>query len=85
VLADVPFALPALLRAEKLGKRAARTGFDWPEPGAVLDKVREEVGEIAEAMAAKAPAERVNQRVGKKIGDPLFPPHQPPPPNTRGC
>jgi nucleoside triphosphate diphosphatase len=68
VLADVPLALPALLRAEKLGKRAARTGFDWPEPGAVLEKVREEVGEIAEAMAATASAERV----GEEIGDLLF-------------
>jgi len=72
VLADVPLALPALLRAEKIGKRVSRVGFDWPDSGAVLDKVREEVGEIAEAMTAKAPAESVSARVGEEIGDLLF-------------
>ena len=67
-LAGVPLALPALLRAEKLGKRAARVGFDWPDPAAVLDKVREETDEIAEAVAAKEPVERI----GQEIGDLLF-------------
>jgi MazG family protein len=67
-LAGVPLALPALLRAEKLGKRAARVGFDWPEAGAVLDKVREEVGEIAAAVNAAEPPERI----GAEIGDLLF-------------
>ncbi|HEY7610503.1 MAG TPA: nucleoside triphosphate pyrophosphohydrolase [Alphaproteobacteria bacterium] len=67
-LAGVPLALPALLRAEKLGKRAARVGFDWPEPAAVLDKVREEVGEISAAMSGKESEERI----GQEIGDLLF-------------
>lgn len=72
VLADVPLALPALLRAEKIGKRVARVGFDWPNPDAVLEKVREEVGEIAEAMTTTAPADAVSERVGEEIGDLLF-------------
>jgi len=46
VLDDVIAALPALTRAEKLQKRAARVGFDWPDAYRVLDKLDEEVGEI---------------------------------------
>jgi len=42
-------ALPALLRAEKLQKRAARTGFDWPDAEGPTDKLREEMAELAEA------------------------------------
>src|SRR5262249_21751088 len=42
VLAGVPAALPALTRAAKLGRRAARVGFDWPEARAVREKVQEE-------------------------------------------
>ena len=61
-LADVPTTLPALPRAQKLGKRAGRVGFDWPGASGVLAKVREETGEVeaamatgdAEAMAAEA-------------------------------
>ena len=45
----VAAALPALLRAEKLQRRAARTGFDWPDPSGPADKVLEEVAELAEA------------------------------------
>ncbi len=45
-------ALPALLRAEKLQKRAARDGFDWPDVDGPADKVREEMAELAEADAA---------------------------------
>lgn len=67
-LAGVPLALPALLRAEKLGKRAARVGFDWPDPAAVLDKMREETDEIAAAIRDKESEERV----GQEIGDLLF-------------
>jgi ATP diphosphatase len=45
----VALALPALLRAEKLQKRAARQGFDWPDVDGPADKVREEMAELAEA------------------------------------
>ena len=46
VLDDVPAAMPALLRAVKLTKRAARVGFDWPDFAAVLAKLREEMAEL---------------------------------------
>ncbi len=45
-------ALPALMRAEKLQKRAARQGFDWPDTAGPADKLREEMAELAEADAA---------------------------------
>ncbi len=49
VLDDVALALPALLRAVKLQKRAARVGFDWPSTDQVLDKIVEEARELTEA------------------------------------
>ena len=45
-------ALPALLRAEKLQKRAARDGFDWPDPSGAADKLAEEARELTEADEA---------------------------------
>jgi ATP diphosphatase len=66
-LADVPKALPALARAAKLGRRAARVGFDWQEPGQVREKVIEELGEVDEALAQQAP-----ERVTEELGDLLF-------------
>jgi nucleoside triphosphate diphosphatase len=58
-LAGVARALPALLRAEKLQKRAARTGFDWPDLGGPRARILEELDEIADA-----PAEAVEEEVG---------------------
>lgn len=49
----VALALPALLRAEKLQKRAARDGFDWPDMAGPADKLREEMVELAEAAPDK--------------------------------
>ncbi len=49
VLDGVALGLPALLRAMKLQKRAARVGFDWPDVSHVLDKVREEIAELEDA------------------------------------
>jgi len=66
-LADVSKALPALTRAAKLGRRAARVGFDWQEPRQVRDKVLEELGEVDEALAANEP-----ERVTEELGDLLF-------------
>ncbi len=63
-LAGVALALPALLRAEKLQKRAARTGFDWPDTDGVLDKIVEEAGEV---RAAASQDEREEE-----VGDLLF-------------
>ena len=51
-LDDVPRGLPALIRAAKLGKRAGRVGFDWPDAAGVREKVAEELREVDEAVAA---------------------------------
>jgi len=59
--------LPALTRAEKLQRRAARVGFDWPDIPPVLDKIAEEVGELRRELAAGDPA-----RIADEIGDLLF-------------
>jgi len=68
VLADVPLALPALVRAAKLQRRAARVGFDWPEAVQVLDKIAEEISEVrAELESGRAP-----ERVRDEVGDLLF-------------
>jgi len=67
VLDDVPVALPALPRAQKLQKRAARVGFDWDSRGPVLDKLDEELGELHEALAADDP-----EGVEEELGDLLF-------------
>jgi ATP diphosphatase len=48
-LDGVALALPALMRAEKLQKRAARVGFDWPDPSGPAEKLREEMAELDEA------------------------------------
>ncbi|MCB2013897.1 MAG: nucleoside triphosphate pyrophosphohydrolase [Sphingobium sp.] len=63
-LAGVANALPALLRAEKLQKRAARTGFDWPDISGVVAKVEEELQEVREAETADDQKE--------EVGDLLF-------------
>ena len=60
--------LPALSRAEKLQKRAARVGFDWPEAAQVLDKIAEETHEIRAALEEKASKDSV----AEEIGDLLF-------------
>jgi ATP diphosphatase len=66
-LADVPVALPALTRALKLQRRAARVGFDWGDTAPVLDKLREETAEIEAALAAGEQAAVVDE-----MGDLLF-------------
>lgn len=67
VLDDVPRTLPALSRAAKLSKRAARVGFDWPDARGVLDKIREELDEVEEALAAGD-----REHAGEEVGDLLF-------------
>lgn len=63
-LAGVALALPALMRAEKLQKRAARTGFDWPDTGGTRAKIIEELAEVDAAPDADAQED--------EIGDLLF-------------
>ncbi len=67
VLDGVAVGLPALLRAYKLQKRAARVGFDWPDITPVLDKVAEEAREVAEARDTAT-----HEELTEEIGDLLF-------------
>ncbi|WP_323761246.1 nucleoside triphosphate pyrophosphohydrolase [Maricaulis sp.] len=67
LLDDVPVALPAIKRAQKLQKRAATVGFDWPTAEQVLDKVDEELAEVREAMASGD-----IDAVAEEIGDLVF-------------
>jgi MazG family protein len=68
-LDGVARALPALLRAEKIQKRAARVGFDWKQTGPVIDKIDEELGELR----AELEAGDVDQaRLTDELGDVLF-------------
>ena len=68
VLEGVPLGLPALIRAEKLQKRAARVGFDWSTLEPVFAKIREELGELERELAAGAATERLED----ELGDVLF-------------
>jgi nucleoside triphosphate diphosphatase len=76
-LGELPNSLPALLRAYKLGKRAAGVGFDWAKAGDVMDKIEEEVAELREALAGGtdaadgANASRA-ERAEEEMGDLLF-------------
>lgn len=67
VLAGIPTALPALLKAQRIGTKAARVGFDWPDASAVLAKVDEEVAEL---RAALDDGDRA--AVSEELGDLLF-------------
>ena len=68
VLAGVSLALPALVRAAKLQRRAARVGFDWPAIEGVIAKVREELAELESELEAKAAPESL----AEELGDLLF-------------
>ncbi|HEY0720599.1 MAG TPA: nucleoside triphosphate pyrophosphohydrolase [Gammaproteobacteria bacterium] len=67
LLDGVALGLPALTRAEKLQKRAARAGFDWPEVQGVLAKVQEELGEVESELARGE-----NEALQGEVGDLLF-------------
>ncbi len=67
LLDGIALALPALLRAEKLQKRAARVGFDWPDLEPVFDKILEEINELKDEIKVRNAA-----RLSDEIGDILF-------------
>jgi ATP diphosphatase len=67
VMAGIAQALPALMRAEKLGKRASDVGFDWPDREGVRDKIHEELRELEAAVGTRA-AESMEE----EFGDVLF-------------
>jgi nucleoside triphosphate diphosphatase len=68
VLDGVALTLPALLRAVKLQRRAARIGFDWPEVRPVFDKIAEEIAELTGELEAGAD----HRRLEDEVGDILF-------------
>jgi uncharacterized protein YabN with tetrapyrrole methylase and pyrophosphatase domain len=70
----VPRALPALMRAHKLSKRAARVGFDFEHASHTADKVAEELAEVREAAAAHeaSPSAGPSEEIFEEIGDLLF-------------
>jgi tetrapyrrole methylase family protein/MazG family protein len=67
ILSGVPSELPALLRAYRLGTKAARVGFDWPDPQGVLEKIHEETSELKASLQASDP-----RAVEEELGDLLF-------------
>jgi ATP diphosphatase len=75
-LEGVPQALPALMRAYKLSKRAARVGFDFEHAAETADKVAEELAEVREAAAASAASSNASaapsREIVEEIGDLLF-------------
>lgn len=66
-LGNLPLVLPALQRAFRLGERASRVGFDWKRPEEVLEKLREETGELEEAMKSGD-----REAIEDELGDVLF-------------
>jgi tetrapyrrole methylase family protein / MazG family protein len=78
-LDGVPRALPALMRAEALQKKARRVGFDWPDVRGALDKVREEVAEVTTEIESDLAFAQANEakstpapKTAEEIGDLLF-------------
>ena len=67
ILDDVPRALPALSRAQKLQKRAAGVGFDWPDAAGVMTKLEEELAELKSALDAGS-----SDATAEELGDVLF-------------
>ena len=68
ILDDVPLALPALTRANKLSKRAAEVGFEWPDTHGALDKVAEEIEELRAELTGSPDLARISN----ELGDLLF-------------
>ncbi len=67
IMANIPRALPALLRAANIQKKANRVGFDWPDRAGVLEKFREELAELTAELASGDP-----KRLAHELGDLLF-------------
>lgn len=68
-LAAIPRSMPALAEAAKLGSKAAKSGFDWPDASGLIDKLREETAELEAEIAE---GESARQKAGQELGDLLF-------------
>jgi MazG family protein len=69
VLSGIPRGLPSLAKAQRMGDKASSVGFDWNEAPTVIQKIREELDELEEALKVGAPADRYIQ---EELGDLLF-------------
>lgn len=69
ILDNIPYAFPALMRAEKLQKRCSKVGFDWTELPPVIDKVEEELQEVKQELNK---ANKNQQKIEEELGDLLF-------------
>jgi MazG family protein len=72
VLDGVALSYPALLRSVKLSKRAARVGFDWPDAEPVIEKLNEEMLELAEELVRKSNGDDNRAEIESELGDILF-------------
>jgi MazG family protein len=68
-LGMIPRSMPALAEAAKLGSKAAKAGFDWPDSSGLVEKLREETAELEAEIAGGEPA---LERAGQELGDLLF-------------
>ena len=66
----IPRTMPATMEARKLGSKAAKAGFDWPDVEGLFEKLQEEIGELKAEL--KKPAEAEKSRVEEELGDLLF-------------
>ncbi|MEZ2346285.1 nucleoside triphosphate pyrophosphohydrolase [Terriglobus sp. RCC_193] len=64
LLGEVPRFVPALVEARKLGSKAAKVGFDWPDVSGLLDKVQEEIAEVREEMTETPNVELLEEEIG---------------------
>jgi ATP diphosphatase len=71
MLNDIPRAMPAMLEAAKLGSRAAKVGFDWPDTNGLFDKLQEEIGELREEMVPSSGTQSASA-IEAEFGDLLF-------------
>ncbi len=71
MLDEIPRSMPAVLEAAKLGSRAAKVGFDWPNADGLFDKLQEEIGEL-KAELTPSPGEPSQSAIEAELGDLLF-------------
>ena len=72
MLDDIPRTMPAMLEASKLGSRAAKVGFDWPDPSGLFDKLQEELAELREELPAHGKPPASTAALEEELGDVLF-------------
>jgi ATP diphosphatase len=71
MLDDIPRAMPAMLEAGRLGSRAAKVGFDWPDVNGLFEKLHEEIGELKEELAPSSNSQST-PAIEAELGDLLF-------------